>query len=502
MAKLTINIGTVPNDGTGDTIRQSFNKTNLNFTEIYDSLGLSATPSGNSGIAEWDTAYSWGDHATVGYLTSEADPVFAASPASGITSLDISQWTDAYNWGDHSAAGYINTTQDVVPAINNLYDLGSPTNQWRSLYLSANTIFIGDTSISVDTSGNLFVNGNQINGGGANTGDITFEGVKILGSGTASGDGNGYSTIELVPDTDLYNNDQYLIIDPTEPQHIHIRAGGTQDASIAELYLGGESNFVRVTDSSGVRLQNRTRNNTFYNFVDPTDFNTATWFQSDGTNFVQYTAVNAEIGDLAFTFGDDNENTVTVTLANSETYTLTYDSSSSNLGGGVYRFSVVEAPPVSPSTITDMEFEIWTNRTNSVNLSSNDFSVTVTDDIRIEAADTFSLRNVSRDEPIEIRTDYDNDDYIWAFNANGTLTFPDETLQSTAYPGPQTSLEGNVTGSVFADANTVLVDADTRSFFYNPTNPSDWSNTAPVTIGEAIDRLAAIVKTLNGGTGS
>jgi hypothetical protein len=249
----------------------------------------------------------------------------------------------------------------------------------------------------------------------------------------------------LVPDTDLYNNDQYLIIDPTEPQHIHIRAGGTQDASIAELYLGGESNFVRVTDSSGVRLQNRTRNNTFYNFVDPTDFNTATWFQSDGTNFVQYTAVNAEIGDLAFTFGDDNENTVTVTLANSETYTLTYDSSSSNLGGGVYRFSVVEAPPVSPSTITDMEFEIWTNRTNSVNLSSNDFSVTVTDDIRIEAADTFSLRNVSRDEPIEIRTDYDNDDYIWAFNANGTLTFPDETVQTTAWTG-------TVTGTISAMA--------------------------------------------------
>jgi len=35
MAQLTINIGTAPNDGTGDTLRDSFNKSNLNFTEIY-----------------------------------------------------------------------------------------------------------------------------------------------------------------------------------------------------------------------------------------------------------------------------------------------------------------------------------------------------------------------------------------------------------------------------------------------------------------------------------
>jgi len=84
----------------------------------------------------------------------------------------------------------------------------------------------------------------------ANTGDITFDGVKVIGGGTASGDGNGYSTIELVPDDDLYVNDQYIIIDPTAPNHIHLRAGGMQDNSSADLFVGAEYTNIRVSDGS------------------------------------------------------------------------------------------------------------------------------------------------------------------------------------------------------------------------------------------------------------
>jgi hypothetical protein len=36
MAQQNINIGAAPNDGTGDPIRVAFNKTNQNFTEVYD----------------------------------------------------------------------------------------------------------------------------------------------------------------------------------------------------------------------------------------------------------------------------------------------------------------------------------------------------------------------------------------------------------------------------------------------------------------------------------
>jgi hypothetical protein len=40
MAQETINIGTSPNDGTGDPLRNAFNKANLNFTELYSGAGV------------------------------------------------------------------------------------------------------------------------------------------------------------------------------------------------------------------------------------------------------------------------------------------------------------------------------------------------------------------------------------------------------------------------------------------------------------------------------
>jgi hypothetical protein len=80
-----------------------------------------------------------------------------------------------------------------------------------------------------------------------------------------------------------------------------------------------------------------------------------------------------------------------------------------------------------------------------------------------------------------------------------SITFPDATVQTTAYTGYHT---GDVTGSVFADDSTLLVDAINGSFSYFPATPGDWNGTAPTTVGEAIDRLATLVKTLNSGTGA
>lgn len=50
--------------------------------------------------AQWDEAYSWGDHSAQNYLTSvtinETDPVFSSSAASNVTNAKISNWDAAY----------------------------------------------------------------------------------------------------------------------------------------------------------------------------------------------------------------------------------------------------------------------------------------------------------------------------------------------------------------------------------------------------------------------
>ena len=69
----------------------------------------------------------------------------------------------------------------------------------------------------------------------------------ISWAGNTSGDGAGYNTMRLVPDLlGLEDADQYIILDPTSPGHIHIRAGGTQDSSQAILYFGGENSHVKI----------------------------------------------------------------------------------------------------------------------------------------------------------------------------------------------------------------------------------------------------------------
>ena len=77
---------------------------------------------------------------------------------------------------------------------------------------------------------------------------------KVLGKGILYGhnadsaDGNGYDTIKLVPDIPSYDagSDQYIVIDPTAPSHIHLRAGGTIDNSNSELIIGGENSYVKI----------------------------------------------------------------------------------------------------------------------------------------------------------------------------------------------------------------------------------------------------------------
>ena len=56
---------------------------------------------------------------TPNYLTSytETDPVFTASAAGGITGTNIANWNTAYNWGDHGTAGYLTTEADTLDSV-------------------------------------------------------------------------------------------------------------------------------------------------------------------------------------------------------------------------------------------------------------------------------------------------------------------------------------------------------------------------------------------------
>lgn len=67
---------------------------------------------------------------------------------------------ELYTFSEEGDLGSI--SQNIVPDQDNLRDLGSADKKWRSLYVSGNTIYLGNSIISVDNQGNLSVNGASI----------------------------------------------------------------------------------------------------------------------------------------------------------------------------------------------------------------------------------------------------------------------------------------------------------------------------------------------------
>jgi len=83
------------------------------------------------------------------------------------------------------------------------------------------------------------------------------------------------STLILAPGANYAPgvNDQYIVVDPTLPNHIHLRAGGAIDSSNAILYLGGEETNVLVSDFN--KQTYITANNKLWTFQNDGTLNTA-----------------------------------------------------------------------------------------------------------------------------------------------------------------------------------------------------------------------------------
>ena len=113
---------------------------------------FSASPASNSTlISHWNTAYAYGNHATMGYLTVEVDPVFAASNAAAIMGTNISDWNTAYAFGNHAAVGYLTTESDPVYSASNAATITAGNiTQWNTAYAYGNHASVGYLTVESD----------------------------------------------------------------------------------------------------------------------------------------------------------------------------------------------------------------------------------------------------------------------------------------------------------------------------------------------------------------
>jgi hypothetical protein len=169
-------------------------------------------------------------------------------------------------------------------------------------------------------------------------GSLTLPGGgEIINSPDSSGDDSGYSTLQLDPDNTL-GTDQSIIIDPTGPNHIHVRAGGTPDDSSADLFLGAELNNVQVSDQSREVTIRTRQEDTTYTALNVNYASGESFVLSMDTEIVEGDSVivndiSYPIANLVLNSPSTGLQTLTVTgvtFTSNETYTFNRTSTNSN----------------------------------------------------------------------------------------------------------------------------------------------------------------------------
>ena len=326
-----------------------------------------------------------------------------------------------------------------------------------------------NTDSFATTGSNTFV-GNQLI-----TGSVVFgDGGVIQSISSSSADGGGYSTLTLTPDSSL-GSDQYLILDPTGPNHIHIRPGGTIDNSNSDLYVGGEKNYLRVSDSTpSVRMQ--TENDFFvngYNFSTGNGYSTAEWYTENGNHFVRFNDPTMDVYSAMWSFS--SVSTFSAFYNNGNDYiNFTVNGSSTPGFPQASSFYVSEAPPSSPTFLSSVEIEIRQNREVYIEINNNDININASDDLRLYSRDRFRLLNYSSDEPIEFVLDYDNTDKTFSFNPDGTLEFPDGTRQNTAFTTSSITNLATTGSNTFVGDQTINGNLTIGTVSENVTSYLDW----------------------------
>lgn len=364
---------------------------------------------------EWVNSQGFGESVNLGNFTFSAGD--ASLPAGNTMTL-----TTFRSGSNEESKLTLSPTTESSLYVAGILKLGTGYGSGSEQYWQ----FAADGSLTLPLGGDILRNGVSVLGGGnANTGDVTFDGVKVIGAGTASGDGNGYATLELVPDNNLYGNDQYLVIDPTSPGHIHIRSGGAQDASNAQLFLGGENTHVRIIDGdNAIRMSHQQSSQlSSVTLTAGVDYSTAEWIDDGGNYSIVFNDVQQSTLDAIWGLSG-SLNTFEIYDGVSYTTIAGYYGSSTPGVGQTASLSVGQAPATTPTTVVSVTLNSIGITASYVEVSGTDVRIEAQDDVRIFSRDTFLLANYSTSDPVVISTDYNGTDHRWEFRNDGVLEIP------------------------------------------------------------------------------
>ena len=231
MAKQTINIGTIPNDGTGTTLRDGGDLINDNFNEIYGAIG-----NGTS-------------------ITLTSTPT-ELNLLSGVSALVTASTSDVFT--NKSISGSTNTLSNIGNSslTNSSITITGDDSSAQSISLGGGILFTGGSGITTSVSGNeiTFATDGSI---------VTETSTDTLTNKTISGSSN---TLSNIGNSSLTNSAITLVDESSSTTTISLGeslkvTGGTGiDTTISGDGVSIAVDSTVVTESSTDTLTNKTIN--------------------------------------------------------------------------------------------------------------------------------------------------------------------------------------------------------------------------------------------------
>jgi len=298
---------------------------------------------------------------------------------------------------------------NLLPSVNVTYDLGSPTKRWRDLYLSNNTIYLGDSTISSTAAGvsitnadggELIVTGNGIattssisNGNSnvtINTTDITFSvnsvaNVIVVTDLDTTVNGNVITT-GIVTDNYYYANGQ--------PLDMGGQPGGanTQVQFNNQGEFGASANFTFDTSNNVLSVNG----NISSDYLISTEGCITLGVGAIAVSGTSAGIFNSTVTDISIGLAGN----VTIGSLTSVVSVRNDLSATGNISGNLITGTLVTGAQPNVTSVGTL-----TNLTVSGNINTGNITVTNTvDAVNVKVTDLFSKRtsiNITTDTPID-----------------------------------------------------------------------------------------------------
>jgi hypothetical protein len=382
MTKQTINIGATPNDKQGDSLRAAFTKINTNFTELYSAIGADVQipiQTGNAGkvLTTNGTTLSWTNAsggATDRLVNGDNEVILGAGgvlAVPGTVTFPYQGTNQRTGWAESLVFTKSNDQKSIATQEGTS---SSPTVE-RLVIAGGDSYYNNDTSLFQGEGGDIYLWA----GRGANGGDIKIDAGNALGPHTYDQGG----TIKIRGGSSAYGDSGFIEISTADGA----QNGG--DINIATGDGGNSGGNINITAGQGVEYEGQ--------IVLSTVGGQRPWtFGGDGSLTFPHGA--------GFGYGESGQ------LKVNDGVTLSLDLRD-NYGRGFYTNS-------DGYTLRSNGSYSWTFGSDAILSLPQNLSVGAA--VIQPNASTFGLKLISNGN-------------TWAFGTNGSMTFPDNTTQTTAY---------------------------------------------------------------------